>query len=340
LANIIKNIAIHDLKKSEAGFDVVPGKGGLAVTETIQEVIDGLHGLYAKRGSKSHGRFSTDADNYPTQTHLQAYLVGRRSARDFATLTGRLMATLRIQAQRKPGATGGHVFFAHVEREGQEFLLVTIVNDKLGAAMTQDLDVRRVRHLDIDGFRFAGRIDISAWVGRAPRYIGFLKGKGDVSDYFREFLGCEITLQDREDTVALVSALKRFADEQGMEAEVRDQFLRQAKTICDRSARDNAELDFTAFANELTPDSPDVLRALLTDPDLHLNDGFVPDRRALGTLVKFKAKTTSWTLEFEREALTSRDIQFNAEANSLTITNLPDDLTERLRAEYDPNAEA
>src|SRR3546814_7869702 len=90
------------------------------------------------------------------------------------------------------------------------YLLVAIITDKLSAALTSQRDVRDVRHLDLDGFRFAGRINLTAWAIGDERYISFLKGKGDVSEYFRHFLGCDSVVQERVDTSNLVAALKEI----------------------------------------------------------------------------------------------------------------------------------
>src|SRR3546814_9324755 len=101
-------------------------------------------------------------------------------------------------------------------REGQEYLLVAISTDKQSVELTSQRDVRDVRHLDLDGFRFAGRINLTAWAIGDERYISFLKGKGDVSEYFRHFLGCDSVVQDRVDTSNLVAALKEFVAEAKM----------------------------------------------------------------------------------------------------------------------------
>lgn len=331
MPNNIINVAVHDLRKAEDGFDIVLGRDELPINATTQRVVDDLHELYSRRSSKSHGRFSDNDDDYPTQGHLRAYVEAEPG--DFADLTSKLMTTLQIQARRRPNAAGGHVFFAHFEREGRQFLLVSIVNDKLGAALTRDLDVRDVRHLDMEGFRFAGRINMTGWAAGDQRYIGFLRGKGDVADYFKEFLGCDTTIQDRQDTAELVTALKRFADDQGMDGPAKDDFLGRAKTICERSAKNREELEFAALANELIPANPALLLDVLTDPDRALNDRFVPNRRALGSLVKFKAKTPLWSVEFEREALTGGNIVYDAADDSLTIRGLPAELSAQLRAE-------
>lgn len=331
MPNTIINVAVHDLRKTEEGFDIVLGRAELPVNDTTQRVVDDLHDLYSRRASKSHGRFSDNDDDYPTQGHLRAYVEGQPG--DFAELTARLMATLQVQARRRANAAGGHVFFAHFEREGRQFLLVSIVNDKLGAALTHELDVRAVQHLDMEGFRFAGRINMSGWANGDARYIGFLRGKGDVSDYFKEFLGCDTTVLERQDTANLVAVLKQFAEDEGMDGPAKDDFLGRAKTICERSAKNKEELEFTALANELMSADPARLLDVLSDPDRALNDRFVPNRRALGALVKFKAKTQLWSVEFEREALTGGDIQYDPNDDSLIIRRLPAELSAQLRAE-------
>nr|WP_301335371.1 nucleoid-associated protein [Methylobacterium fujisawaense] len=332
VTNTIIRVAIHNLTKTQGAFVVKHGKSDLKVTQTMQRVIDDLTALYAKRTSKSYGKFAVDEDRFPTEKHLRAYFNVQPS--DFTTLTHKMMETLKAQAGYKGAATGGHVFFAHFEREERQYLLIAIVNEKLGASMTSDLDVQDVRHLDMDGFRFAGRINMTSWANGEERYIGFLKGKREVSEYFKEFLGCDTTVQNRRDTAELVQALMAFATDEGMDTPSKDDFLARAKTICERSAKAQEELSFEALANELSPQDPERLMTVLADPDLRLNDGFVPDRRALGPLIKFKGKTSTWSIEFNRDAITRGNVRFNAEDNTLTLTGLPEDLTAQLRAEY------
>lgn len=332
MPNKIFHVAIHDLRrKGENDFEFVVGKTDLKRGDTVNRVVDELHLLYARRASKSHGKFSSDSVNFPTQTYLRTYLDGGN--KDFKALTNSLMTTLVTQARRRPGATGGHVFFVHFEDASKQFLMIAIVNDKLGAAITEDYDVSDVTTLDLDGFRFAGRINLTAWSNAEERYVGFLKGKGDVAEYFKEFLGCDTTVQDRQDTHALVAALKDFAESQKIIGADRDEFLAKAKSICDVSARKREELQLTAFSNELFPKGPELLLEVLTEDTRKINDGFVPDRRALATLVRYKAKTKFWSLEFEREAITEGKVRYNPKSNSLTLNDIPADLAEELRAQ-------
>ena len=331
LASKIIHVAIHDLRKTETDFEFVTGKPDVKAGPTVQRVVDDLHSLYVRRASKSHGKFSADIVNFPTQAFLRAYLEADSS--DFGALTTSLMTTLVIQARRKPGATGGHVFFVHFESGSKQFLMIAIVNDRLNAAITKEFDVLDVTALDLDGFRFAGRIDLTGWSSGEDRYVGFLKGKGDVAEYFKEFLGCDTTVQDRLDTQLLVAALKDFAEAQKITGADRDEFLAKARAICDLSARKREELHLSALSNELFPSEPELLLELLTDDTRKLNDRFIPDRRALATLVRFKAKTSFWSVEFEREAITQGKVRFDETTNSITLSDIPAELAAELRAQ-------
>ena len=335
MTNTIKNVAIHDLIRTDDGFSIALGKKEQPITSTMQRVIDDLYSLYSGRSSKSHGVFSAVEAYQTTQNNLTEYVKG--GLKEFDLLTQKMMETLSTHAKAKAAAAGGHVFFALFERNAQQILVVAIITDKLGAALTKDFSVADVKHLDVDGFRFAGRINITGWLNGEERYIGFLKGKGNVSEYFQLFLGCESTVRDRKDTSDLVKALKSFAETQKMDGADKDEFLAKAKSICEKAAKDNEPIEFEALANELMPKSPQALLNTLNDPDLKLNDGFVPNRNALASLVKFRARTKLWAVEFEREAISGGKIVFDPKANTLTFKDLPADLTSELTTELGIN---
>ena len=189
MPNTIGNVGVHDLRRTGTSLYVVPGRGGLPMNEVTQRVVDNLNDMYSKRSSKAHGRFNDDVANYPTSGYFEAYLNGANRG-EFGEFTSRLMTTLLAKARRVPNAGAGHVFFTHFERDGREFVLIAIVNEKLGAALTNSFEVRDITHLDLDGFRFAGRVDMTSWQAGDERYISFLRGRGDVAEYFMEFLGC------------------------------------------------------------------------------------------------------------------------------------------------------
>lgn len=332
MPNNIRHLAVHDLRRAQNGLQVVHGNDALAVNPTAQRIVDALDDMYTKRSSKSHGQFSNDRDNYPASGYFETYL-DENDGGDFADLTQRLMKTLLAKARGVPNAGAGHVFFAHIERDGRELMLIATVTEKLGAALTNQFDAQDVTHLDLEGFRFAGRIDLTGWQQGDERYVGFLRGRGEVAEYFKEFLGCVSSVSDKLSTRELVTALREYADDQEMNPDARNDFVTRAKSILDREARAHEQLDFQALANELTPTDPTSLSEFLGDPARQLGDGFVPNRRVINTLVKIQYRAPRWAIEIERGAMNDGEVSFDPENNALTINNLPDELVAELNAE-------
>lgn len=328
--NIIK-VAIHHLERDADNiYQVHQGNGQLTVGSTAKRLIDELHRLYARRPSKAYGKFSANTADYPTSLRLTEYITNQAS---FEDTTLALMNTLAKEAQARAASEGGHVFFAHFQRDNRQYILVAIVNDKVSAALTSNTDLEDVTHLDVEGYRFAGRVSLEGWAADEDRYVGFLKGKGNVSEYFKAFLGCDTTVLSRADTTNMVKALRHFADTHPFEPVERADFMVRALDICTRDSKADKALNFAALANELHPDDPDALIDILADPDRGLSDGFVADRRALRALVAFKKKTSNWSVEFERDALTNGKVRYDPTENSITLLDVPDDLRNELLEE-------
>lgn len=111
------------------------------------------------------------------------------------------------------------------------------------------------------------------------------------------------------------------------------EFLARAKAICERASRSREELEFEALANELMPKEPRALVDHLSDGERRLNDRFVPNLQALRALVRFKAKTKQWSVEFDRDALNGGVVRFDPKTNSLTLLDVPAELVAQLRSE-------
>lgn len=330
-ANIIKKVVVHDLIKNDGVLSIDDRKDLLPVTSTVQRLVDQLVHIYGKRPGKSFGHFESDEENYPVQKYVREYYVD--NSKTFLELTVAMMKTLCAKAA-KTAATGGHVFIAHTTRDASDYLIVAILTDEIGAALTEGKDLEDSVYLDIKGFRLAGKVDMTSWSSGSERYLSFLKGReqAKVSDYFKAFLGCDNSVAAAAETATLIKGLESFTEQLGMDEIAKEEFLSRAHTICAKFAKEDEPFDTQVFSNELWPTSPDLLVAALSNPELKLSEGFIPDRRVLRKLVKFSGKTKSWKFECDRIALNEKQVLFNAD-ETLTITNLPEDLKARLRNE-------
>jgi len=332
----IEHVIVHDLIKRKRGAaEVALREQEWPVTSLVQRVVDTLAHEYRQRASKSHGRFSNDPEFAAVPVLLRRYALDRDLS--FVALTGAMMETLRARAATQSGATGGHVLFAHVhEMDRDEGLLVAVLTEEVGAAITATRELTESRYLNMKGFRYAGRVDLDGLRADAERYVSFLRGSGkEVSEYFRTFLGCDTTIAALQETTKLTEALRGFAVDQMSDEAARTSFLREATDVCAALARAGEVFEVAAFANRMWPGTPQALVSALEDPALALSAGFVPHRRGLKGLTRFSgARPGIWKIEFDRQALSDGDIVYDQVQETLTIRQLPADLLSRLKEEH------
>lgn len=332
IQNTITECIVHKLIKRQhvKGADSELRETLLPVNNSVQRLVDHLYSLYAGNTGKAFGCFEANEDEFPAQRYIRQHV--QEAAYDFIALSEKLMERLVNQAGDEILATGGYVLFARISVGETHYLLVAIVTETVGTAITDGLDVIDSVHLDLSHLRVAGRVDLNAWQGGGERYISFLKGRGDIADYFKSFIGCNDILKPLVETQKLVVALETFANEKGMNVEARGEFLEKAHQFIVQLPK-NAPLSLTALANHSWPDEPAELTATLSREEFSLSDGFVPDRRAAKGLVNFEGKSQFWKLNFSRAAIKAGHVEYDSENQRIILRNIPDDLRRELQAE-------
>lgn len=332
VANQITECIVHKLLKEQhvRGATTDIRETLLPVNNSVQRLVDHLYGLYAGNTAKGFGCFETNEDEYPAQRYIREHIVADNY--DFIDLSKKLMERLQIKSGAELLATGGYVLIAKISAGDNNYLLVAIVTETIGTAITEGLDVIDSVHLDLSHLRVAGRIDLNAWQAGAERYISFLKGRGDIADYFKEFIGCNDVLKPLAETQKLVSAIETFAKEQITDIEARGDFLERTHQYI-LSLGKNEPISLEALSNHAWPDNPENLRETLTREDFNLSDGFVPDRRAAKGLVNFEGKSQYWKLTFPRAAIRNGHVVYDEVNDRIILTSIPEDLRQELITE-------
>jgi nucleoid-associated protein len=332
----IEAVVIHKLVKSRHGkAAVVKRKELLPLTDSVKKLVSDIHESYSGRTGKGFGRFDADELSYPTAGVLrEAY---KTKTKSFLEATHVLMDVLASKASQAPLATGGYVIMAQFSNHsGVRWFITAIINNSKGSAINDaSLDIVDSEHVDMHNLRVVGRVNIREWLNENSdvRYIGFLKQKGDVSDYFKLFLGCNELIASVDETKKLVAVLKGFAKNAGLDQDKQEVFLKSAYDYCIARKKNNEPLILEAMTNAIWPEEPKTLQKALTEGDVEIADGFVPDGRILSTFVKIKAKTQFWTVELERQALVSGQAKFDSDKKTLTLSDLPLELIHELNFE-------
>jgi len=328
----ISGLVIHRLIRAAEG----PSQVELRPTanpldEPAARLMERLCRHFAERPGKGYGWFEKDERSFPMPRLVREHAI--EQGMDFATLSKEMVTQLQQRVDEDKMDEGGYVLIARATVFGADCLYVALLQETLGTVIGDGLSIQDSPHLDFSALQVAGRIDISAWQAGAERYISFLKGRGDVAGWFKRFLGCTDVVIALKETKKLVETLSHFAETQQLDAAGRDELLERAHLVLEEMGDSGAALNLEAVAGQIFPDAPQKLSATLQDEALDLASGFVPDKRALRPLIRFKASAEDWKLEFERSGLRSGAVQYDKASNTLVLTNVPENLKKLLLEE-------
>lgn len=327
-------LAIHKLRASTQG----PVQAELAAHEIpaspmADQLVERFSALYAAKSSKGFGRFEEDEASFPLPGLLRQYV--RDQSLDFFALSRQLMQLLVSQIGEETLAGDHHVLFARVQHgESVDFLFVGLIPEARGIALGSDTGLSTSPYLDLDGMRLAGRIDLVAWQhDNASRYLSFLKGRGDVADYFKRFLACNDVVGALKETQKLIKGIEQFAEAEQLAPEARGQLFEEAHRYLEELGDNEQPWHVEAVASQLCPAAPEALSTALRSEELALREGCIPDRRAIRPLLKLKAAAPNWKLEFNRSGLRSGDVVYDRSHDRIVLSNIPEELRRALELE-------
>lgn len=328
----ITDLVVHRLSKDQHGVARVHlRQDSIPVTPSAQRFIDDISQHYADKLGKGYGKFEDDEASFPVPRLIRQHVL--EQSIDFPLLSRQMMEHLRACAEAEPLSTGGYVLIARLRNSLSDQILVALITEAMGTAITESLEIIDSPHLDFTNLRVAGRVDLLAWQNGAERYISFLKGRSEVAQYFKLFLGCNDVVIALKETQKLVKTLAHFADTQGLEQGVRDELMQRAHGYLDELGERSTPMNLDSAAEKIWPDAPEHLSRALNDEALDLASGFVPDRRAIRPLVRFKANAPQWKLEFDRASLRSGAVVYDRRSDTVILSNVPEQLKRALMEE-------
>lgn len=331
------NLIVHKLDKEPHGpASLALRQDEIAINPHVGHLITHLSELYAAKAGKGYGKFEADDATFPTARLLRSLVI--EQSIDFAEFSRQMMQYLLELVAEETLACGGYVLFARQRQSAAaDSLLVAIITEAVGTAVSAGLEMEESLYLDLANLRAAGRIDLAAWQSDSGRYISFLKGRTDVAQYFKQFLGCNDVIAALKETQKLIKGIEQFAEAQQLEPEARNQLFEEAHRYLDDLGENDLPWQVDTVASVLCPDAPDALRATLSDEQLGLSGGCIPDRRAIRPLLRFKAAAPNWKLEFNRNSLRNGDVIYNRNNDTIVLYNIPEDLKRQLQAESGSN---
>jgi nucleoid-associated protein len=364
--DVLKSAVIHSLEKDahDTMTTVRHARGLLDVTDRmVMQLARQLADLVGKDGnSVLWGQFApaNREGDFPGAVRT---LMGEEVATSaFMDMSVTAMNELRDQAEKKTGASGGHIFFGHYQTNGSDFLLVAMIKQKGAITLSDDLRPTEIKEIDMSKLHQAARINLARYGEHlspgAPAdesadaataenaeektYLCFVnrRGREEVADYFVDALGCVKGTSSSQLTVKLLKFVKQFVRDvpelANLHPEIKQGVVDYMQSLGESG---NVRLDEVVHAAKAKvhathADLLDGLKPFLNSEQCQIPDEFSLSRQALKPHIRINAKKQSWALWFETGIVgtTNSELLYDPAHQTLTLTDLPPETVTSIEA--------
>ncbi|WP_054894360.1 MULTISPECIES: nucleoid-associated protein YejK [unclassified Pseudomonas] len=333
----IRHCIVHLIDKKPDGSPAVlhARDTELAASEAIENLLADLNDSYNAKQGKAWGFFHGESGAYPLSGWLKQY---QEEEKDFTTFSRIAVEHLQKLMEESNLSTGGHVLFAHYQQGMTEYLVIALLHHSEGVAVNAELDVTPSRHLDLGQLHLAARINLSEWKNNqhSKQYISFIKGKNGkkVSDYFRDFIGCQEGVDGPGETRTLLKAFSDFVESEDLPEEAAREKTQTLVDYATSQTKQGEPITLEELSSLIDEDRPKAFFDHIRNKDYGLSPEIPADKRTLNQFRRFTGRAEGLSISFEAHLLGSK-IEYDEEAGTLVIKGLPTQLIDQLKRRKD-----
>ncbi|WAT32248.1 nucleoid-associated protein YejK [Pseudomonas sp. GXZC] len=329
----LRHAIVHLIDKKPDGTPAVlhAASSELVESQATENLLSDLNESYNAKQGKAWGFFHAESGAHPFSGWLKEYLAQTTDFTEFSKIAVEHLQKLMEESNL---STGGHVLFAHYQQGMTDYLAIALLHHSEGVAVTDQLDVTPSRHLDLGQLHLAARINVSEWQNnkQSKQYISFIKGKNGkkVSEYFRDFIGCQEGVDGPGETRTLLKAFSDFVESEDLPDESAREKTKTLVDYASSQAKLGEPMGLEELSGLIDEDRPKAFYDHIRNKDYGLSPEIPADKRTLNQFLRFTGRTNGLSLSFEAHLL-GDTIQFNEEGGTLTLRNLPTQLIDQLR---------
>lgn len=329
----VKHAIVHQLFRNSTTAALNVRDDELPADDQLTQLLTQTKTAFYNRSSKQYGQFTEEAGQFKALTQQwQNRSVG------FTTLTQQLMKQLQLDIEQQELDIDGHWFFAHEELESSENLWFFHLKHKDGLMLTQAMDLSDARLIDFAKLGFGGYVDLTAMVANEQKYLTVSFGFGDraLQSTLLNFVNFVDTINTAVDTERFLEIVKAYSDT--LPQEKGSNYRKKAVEYC----TEQDKLGETVVADEIAVTLKDevgtegaqTLAGYMEHTQPEAKREFIPNRSSLKKFQRYTGKSKEVSISFSNEIL-GKNVNFDPDSESLTITNLPANLLKQLKSAMD-----
>jgi nucleoid-associated protein len=215
-----------------------------------------------------------------------------------------------------------------------DYLAIALLHHSEGVAVNAELNVTPSRHLDLSQLHLAARINLSEWKNNqnSKQYISFIKGKNGkkVSDYFRDFIGCQEGVDGPGETRTLLKAFSDFVESEDLPEEAAREKTQTLVEYATTQTKLGEPVTLEELSSLIDEDRPKAFFDNIRNKDYGLSPEIPADKRTLNQFRRFTGRAEGLSISFEAHLLGDK-VEYDEAAGTLIIKNLPTQLKDSLK---------
>lgn len=222
----------------------------------IKKFAQAVSFSYHRRSSKEFARFKTS----PISTYenlIKAYAQDGETDEKFVQFSKDGANHLKDEMNKKPTSTGGYLLFADYS-VNDRFIMAVLLNNKAGFTVDEDsLIINMIKELNIDQIAMAGFVNMNIYKSSDDerRYLSFMKGVKNISDYFVSFVGADEDKASSKDmTRTFIGALKDYLKSKEYELDKVNNLEQTVYRYCEDKRTNKEPVTMEAISALLNPE--------------------------------------------------------------------------------------
>lgn len=333
----IRHAIVHHIDKKPDGNPAVLriSDKELADTEVMSNLMADLNDSYNARQGKGWGFFHGESGAYPLSGWLKKYLDGEV---EFMAFTHTSVEHLTKLMEESNLSIGGHVLFTHYVQGMTDYLTIALLQHSEGVSVGESLDISATRHLDLSKIHLAARINLSEWRNndKSKQYISYTKTKNGkkVSDYFRDFIGCQEGVDGPGETRTLLKAFTDFVEQEDLPEESARVKTSTLVDYASAQSKLGEPISLEQLSELIDEERPRAFYDHIRNKDYGLSPEIPADKKTINQFRRFTGRAEGLSISFEAHLLGSK-VEFDAENGTLVIKDLPSQLKDQLKRQKD-----
>ncbi|QIZ76173.1 nucleoid-associated protein YejK [Ferrimonas lipolytica] len=312
-----------------------PLKQSMAADDLIAE----LHRLYTAKAGKGFGHFGVpiNEDGTPAgeanEEFEQALTQWQAGELGYVEFTAQASNLLGKELSKYDFATGGYLLLAHYSHVACNYLFVALISAKPSVAVSDEMEVHGMEHLDLSNMQLTARIDLTEWKAdpTSKKYISFVKGRAGrkIADFFLDFMGCIEGIDAKKQNKALMQAVEDYVGTAELDKSEQQDCRDAVFDYCKSQIATGDNVQISDIADELADKGLESFHQFTSDGSYELIEEFPADQSTLRQLKKFAGTGGGVSLSFDGQHLGER-VQWDPARDTITIHGVPPNLLEQL----------